>query len=120
MLTVSPTTALAENIDLIPKSGIGQTIGTEGTFNAQNILRLSINLVLMGAGLVAFFFLLIGGVQWIMAGGDKEGTEKARKRITAALLGLAIVFSTYAIAFLIDSIFGISILNLVIPSITTQ
>lgn len=76
-----------------------------------------INGILIMAGLIAFFFLLIGGVQWILAGGDKDGTEKARKRLTSALVGLAIVFSAYALAFLVESIFKISILTFTIPTI---
>lgn len=77
----------------------------------------AINGILIAAGLLAFFYLLIGGMQWIIAGGDKDGTEKARKKITSALIGLAIVFSAYALAFLIGAVFGISILTFTIPTI---
>ncbi len=84
---------------------------------AQGFLVFAINGILIVAGIVAFFFLLIGGVQWILAGGDKEGTEKARKKITSALVGLAIVFSAYALAFLVEAVFKISILTFTIPTI---
>ena len=85
--------------------------------SVQEFLVFAINSILIVAGIVAFFFLLVGGVQWILAGGDKDGTEKARKKITSALVGLAIVFSAYAIAFLVEAIFGISILTFTIPTI---
>ena len=85
------------------------------TINA--ILVFAINGVLIASGIVAFFFLLWGGMQWILAGGDKEGTDKARKRITAALIGLAIVFSAYALAILVKSVFGVDILKFTIPKI---
>ncbi len=114
VLAISPAAVFAANIDLVPTTGFGQTVGA---FRAQGLLRLGINLVLAVSGLITFFFLLVGGVQWIMAGGDKEGTEKARKRITASLVGLAIVFSTYALAFLIGQVFGLpNILSIEIPT----
>ena len=77
----------------------------------------AINTILGISGIIAFFFLLVGGIQWILAGGDKEGTDKARKRITAALIGLAIVFSAYALAILVKSVFGVDILKFTIPKI---
>ncbi len=115
VLAISPATALAETIDLSPTTGFGARISG---FRFQGLLRLGVNLVLMIAGLITFFYLLVGGVQWIMAGGDKEGTEKARKRITAALIGLAIVFATYALIFLIGQVFGINLLAVEIPTYT--
>lgn len=77
-----------------------------------------INILLGAAGIIAFFFLLIGGIQWIMAGGDKEGTEKSRKKITAALVGLAIVFSAYAIIFIIGALFNINLLEFTLKPLT--
>lgn len=76
-----------------------------------------ISLILILAGLAFFFILVIGGVKWILSGGDKAHTEGARNQITAALVGLVIVFSAWAIAGLINSFFGINILNLKIESI---
>jgi len=111
------TNLLAEadrNIDLTAIDSKWQPLAN---ISAQRILVFAVNAILITAGLVAFFFLLFGGVQWILAGGDKEGTEKARKRITAALIGLAIVFSAYALAFLVEAIFKISILTFTIPTI---
>ncbi|KKU78587.1 MAG: hypothetical protein UY06_C0046G0007 [Candidatus Amesbacteria bacterium GW2011_GWA2_47_70] len=46
-----------------------------------------------------------------MAGGDKEATEKARKKITASLVGLAIVFSAYALLFILSTLFNINLLQ---------
>ncbi len=76
----------------------------------------AIRLVLIGAALVFFFVLVIGGIQWITSGGDKAGSEAARKRITNALIGLAIVFAAWAIIQLIQTLFGVDIVNLTIPT----
>lgn len=77
-----------------------------------------VNVTLGVAGIIAFFFLLVGGVQWILAGGDKEGTEKARKKITASLVGLAIVFSAYALLFILSALFNINLLQFTLKPLT--
>ena len=92
--------------------------GFEGLLNITlvSILQGAIRLVLIVAAIVFFFVLVIGGIQWITSGGDKAGTEAARKRITNALIGLAIVFAAWAIIALIQALFDVNILNLQIPT----
>ena len=115
VLAAAPASILAQrDIDL---KAIDPQFSNVSNITTQKVLVFAINGLLIAAALIAFFFLLIGGVQWILAGGDKEGTEKARKKITNALVGLDIVFSAYAIAFLVEAIFGISILHFTIPTI---
>ncbi len=61
------------------------------------------------AAILVFVFLVWGGIQWITSGGDKGKTEEARNRITAALVGLAIVAAAWAIVQLVSTFFGIDI-----------
>lgn len=100
-------TQLPQNIILDPppefKNLKNLTIGTAVT-------RL-IQLVLVLAAVVFFFMLVIGGVKWILSGGDKSQTEGARNQITAALVGLIIVFAAWAIVQLVQSFFGVDIIN---------
>ena len=53
----------------------------------QGIIRIAFIVAII----LTFLFLLWGGLQWIMSGGDKAKYEEARNRITAALIGLVIV-----------------------------
>lgn len=71
----------------------------------NNLIRLGLFL----AGIIVFVFLIIGGIQWITSGGDKAKTEAARGRITAAVVGLAIVASSFAIMSVLGTLFGINI-----------
>ncbi len=88
------------------------------TYNLPNLVSVGVKFAFLLAALGAFFFLIMGALQWITAGGDKEGVEKARKKITGALIGLIILFLIYALAALLQTIFGIDILgNLSIPSL---
>jgi len=111
LLAVSPLSVLAAtggiNLGLPSGSGFENVTG----YTATGFVQSAINFLLVASGIIAFFWLLFGGVQWIMAGGDKEGTEKARKRITAALIGLAIVFSVFALVNILSAVFGVDLLN---------
>ena len=66
--------------------------------------------------LLTFMMLIIGGIQWITSGGDKQALEKARNGITNAIMGLVIVGAAYAVMTLVGQFFGINITNLTIPS----
>lgn len=70
-----------------------------------------ISLFLIIGAIMAFFLLLIGGIQWMTSGGDKAGIEAARGKITSALVGLLILFSAWAIILLIEKFLGITILG---------
>jgi len=87
-----------------------------GKITAGSLVSGLVQLGLIIAGLVFFFILVIGGIRWILSGGDKAGTETARNQITAALVGLVIVFSAYAIVQLIQTFFGTNILNFTLPT----
>lgn len=71
-----------------------------------------ITLALVLAALIAFAFLIYGGIVWITSAGDKAKTEQARNTITAALVGLLIVFAAWAIINLLEMFFGIDITSL--------
>lgn len=79
-----------------------------------------IQVILIVAALIALIFLIIGGIKWITAGGDKAATESARGTITSAIIGLVIVFAAWAIIRLLELFFGISILTLTLPEIELE
>lgn len=67
--------------------------------------------LLIIAALLAFFFLILGGIQWITSGGDKAGMEAARNKITHAIVGLIIVGAAWAIMILVQNFLGVSIIG---------
>jgi hypothetical protein len=105
------STVLAQ-IDLSPSTEFASL--SEVTI--PSIISALITLILIVAALVFFFMLILGGIKWISSGGDKAQTESARNQITAALIGLVIVFAAWAIITLINTFFGVNILNLTLPT----
>lgn len=116
-LLVAPGSLFAQENTIDLNLPAGTSFSNVSQYTPTKLAGALINLILVLAGVVAFFFLLWGGLQWILAGGDKDGTEKARKRITAALIGLVIVFSAYAIIFLAGAFLGVNLLNFSIKSV---
>ena len=70
-----------------------------------------IQIGLIMAVVVAFIFLLIGGIKWITSAGDKEKLASAQKTIIGAIIGLTIIFSLWAIIGFLETLFDISILK---------
>lgn len=87
--------------------------------NIGTLISNIISFVLIAGVLIFFFMLLFGGIQWMTAGGDKVGTQAARGRITMALIGLLVVFASWAVMMLLETFFGIYIFKagFIIPSI---
>lgn len=57
------------------------------------------------SGLVVFLILIYGGFIWMTAQGDTDKVDKAQKMISAAVVGLAILLSAYAItAFVVSEL----------------
>ena len=110
----------------VPAAAFAQTEVVPGTIrpinNAVNVVRGIIQFILVAAFVAAFVFLLIGGIRWILAGGDEKAVAGARGTITAALIGLVIVLVAYAIIRLVEIFFSVSIITggVTIPTITTD
>lgn len=76
-----------------------------------NVISAVIGVLIIVAAVMAFLFLILGGLQWITSGGDKAGMEAARNKITAAIVGLIIVAAAWALMVLIGQFIGFPILG---------
>lgn len=79
--------------------------------NIGTLIKGAVQGALLVSALLVFMFLIWGGIQWISSGGDKGKTQEARDRITAALVGLAVVASAWAVMLIIQYFFGIDVLG---------
>lgn len=85
-------------------------------FSFSSVISALITLFLVVSAIVFVFMLLWGGFRWISSGGDKAQLELARGTISSALIGLTILFATWAIVMLIQTFFGVNLINLEIPT----
>lgn len=105
LLMSFPAVAWAQD-NIVP-----QKLTTVANVGIIAIVRTIIQFILVVAFVIAFIMLLIGGIRWILAGGDEKSVEKARNTITAALIGLVIVLVAFALIKLVEQFFGVSILS---------
>lgn len=89
----------------------------KGAQNIGSLIGKSLGLILILVGLITFMYLIWGGIEWIISGGDKGKVESAQHRIQAALLGLFIVFAAWAIMSVVGQFFGFSLTSLKIPTL---
>lgn len=66
-------------------------------------------------GLAFLLYLVWGGIEWMMAGGDKGKIEVAQNKITNALIGLALLVGSFSISLFIQGAFHINILSPELP-----
>jgi TRAP-type C4-dicarboxylate transport system permease small subunit len=101
---------------ILPVPSTGQS-GNAGVTFLQKFIPAAISLGLLVGVVIFFFILIIGGIQWISSGGDKQSVEAARGKVTNAIIGLVILFAVFAIIQLLNTFFGIHILNLTLPTV---
>ncbi len=89
---------------------------TSGVKDIGNLLSAGIQVSVIIAAILTFTFLVWGGIQWILSGGDKTQTQAARDRITMALVGLGIVAAAWALMKVIGYFFGVDVFNFAIPT----
>jgi uncharacterized membrane protein len=56
-----------------------------------------VNLLVSTAGLISILFIVIGGVQMLISGGDPGRVGEAKKTMFNAILGLIIVLISYIV-----------------------
>lgn len=72
--------------------------------------------IIIVGGLAFLLYFLWGGLNWIMAGGDKGKLEESKGKITQGLIGLALLAASYVIVKFLESALGLDLLNIVWPT----
>jgi hypothetical protein len=90
---------------------------TKGGSALGSLVSSLVGALFIAGFLLAFFFLLQGGLTWITSGGDKTKLEKARDIITNSIIGIIVVGASYAIATLLAQFFGLDLKTLPIPAV---
>lgn len=82
------------------------TVPTGFAQSFQLLFNSVLSTVMMICALLVLFYLIAGALQWITSGGDKGKIEQARNKMFAAVVGIIIVASSYAILILILNFLG--------------
>lgn len=73
----------------------------------NRIIQTGLMYLIGGAAVFAVIVLVLSGIDWILSSGDKAKIEKARLRITYAIIGLILVLLSFFIVTVVGSLFGL-------------
>lgn len=89
---------------------LDQSVGTSktglqggGDSGLADMITLVINTVLGLVGTIFFVLVVYAGILWMTAQGDEEKVTKAKSIITAAVIGMIVTLSAYAITYFVGS-----------------
>lgn len=116
LATASPAFA-QRTIELCPTGSEFNVLCGLQYNNLGGYIGLVLSLLIGIAVIIALFFLVYGGIKWILSGGDKAGVEGARNMIVAAIVGLVIVFLSFLVLNIVGGLFGISLTEFTLPSL---
>ncbi|MAF14052.1 MAG: hypothetical protein CMI53_04145 [Parcubacteria group bacterium] len=90
-LSIVPVLALETGIEYGTATGLGTKDIREGVMDIIGIL-------LGFLGIIAIIIILYGGFVWLISAGNEEKVSQAKKIISAGVIGLIIIFVSYALA----------------------
>jgi cbb3-type cytochrome oxidase subunit 3 len=87
----------ADNLDTAAKGAGYDTNQTSPNTIISTIIQVALSFL----GIIFLGLMVYGGYIWMTDRGNSDNIEKAKKLITAAVIGLIIVMAAYAISFLV-------------------
>lgn len=78
------------------------TAKTDPTSMVSDVIKVGLSLL----GVLFLILMIYGGYLWMTASGNEQQVEKAKDLIKAAIIGLVIVVSAYAISYFVMSRLG--------------
>ncbi len=94
-----------ENLDEVVASEHAEQLSTPG-----GIVSRLLQFIFPLAGLMLFVMIVWGGFEIMSGAGDKNKIQAGKTRITSAIVGFLILFSSYWLTQVIEVVFGIVVL----------
>lgn len=89
----------------------GSAVGTTALSNLELFLSNLIGFLTIFASILFIVYFLIGGIEWITAGGDSGKVQKARDKMVNGVIGLVVIIGAYGVIGLIGRVIGLDLLN---------
>lgn len=82
-----------------------------GDFSPAAFINAALNIIFPLAGLILFLMIVWGGFEMLTGVAGKKGLEAGKQRVTAAVIGFLLLFASYWIIQIIETITGVTILG---------
>ncbi len=98
---LAPVNSFAADQDVCVETAIlgdGNKVCDDGAGSSIfGILKLVVNIMSVGVGILGVIGITVVGIQYLTAGGNEEKTRTAKRRILEIVIGLAAYAAAYAI-----------------------
>lgn len=115
LMALAAAPAFAQNTVTTEKNITVPKLGPVNITDLGYLIGAVMGFLLIVAAIIAFIYLILGGIQWITSGGDKAGLEGARNKITNAIVGLIVVAAAWAIMALVQNFLGFNLFGGQLP-----
>ncbi|QQS59904.1 hypothetical protein IPN35_03480 [Candidatus Peregrinibacteria bacterium] len=78
-------------------------------YNLIDIINLAVALGILVAGFLSIFYIFVGGISFILSGGDESKIKQAVHTIRYAIVGLVVTIFAVTIIAIVGSLFGFNL-----------
>lgn len=84
-----------------------------GQFDLIDIANLAVAIAIILAGVLSVFYIFVGGISFILSGGQEEKIKQAVHTIRYAIIGLIVTILSVTIIKIVGLIFGFDLLSVI-------
>ena len=107
----SVTDTLGSEASSLSVSGVGVTVDKLSTFSMFELVQMLIVYAFIAAGVLSAVFIFVGGISFILSGGQDEKIKKAINTIRYSIVGLIITILSFTFVTIIGRVFGLNFLD---------
>jgi hypothetical protein len=82
-------------------------------FDIVDLVNLVVAIAIILAGTLSVFYIFVGGISFILSGGQEEKIKRAVHTIRYAIIGLIVTIMSVTIIKIVGYIFGFDLLSLI-------
>ena len=82
-------------------------------FNIVDLVNLAVAIAIILAGTLSVFYIFVGGISFILSGGQEEKIKQAVHTIRYAIIGLIVTILSVTIIKIVGYVFGFDLLSLI-------
>jgi len=82
-------------------------------FNLVDLINLAVAIAIILAGGLSVFYIFVGGISFILSGGQEDKIREAIQTIRYAIIGLIVTILSVTIIKIVGFIFGFDLLSVV-------
>lgn len=97
-----------------PSEAFSKNSELSANYAASNLEKFISNVVgalTVIASLFFIFYFVMGGLNWVTAGGDKGKVDKARDQMVQGVIGMIVIVISYGLLGVIGQFVGLDLLN---------